>query len=488
MGAGTHVAPFTKAKRIADLDGPRGWPVLGNLLQLDLPRFHEQLEGWAKVYGPLYRLRMGPRDALVVARPDLIAAILRDRPGGWSRYQAMRAVAQEMGVNGLFTAEGDAWRRQRRLVAAAFTPSHLKRYFPLVKLMTERLKERLDLAAGAGSWIDLQPMLMRYAVDVTASLAFGIDVNTIQQAHGTLQQDLDKVFPVLMRRINAPFPVWRYVKLPADHAFERHLAAGHAAVRAFVQTVRGRIAENPELAGRPTNLLEAMLTSRDAGGVALTEAEVAGNVFTMLLAGEDTTANTLAWTLHLLHTHPQAWRAVVAEVDASLGASLVPDSIQVAGELAEIECCSNEAMRLRPVAPLAYLENNAPAEVGGVALPARTFVLGVMRSGAVDTATAADAAEFRPSRWRVAEAAAGQPAADAGDRQLTAASMPFGAGPRVCPGRYLALLEMRMVLATIARNYELVEVGTEDGAPPRERLNFTMSPVGLRMKLRPRAN
>ena len=64
--------------------------------------------------------------------------------------------------------------------------------------------------------------------------------------------------------------------------------------------------------------------------------------------------------------------------------------------------------------------------------------------------------------------------------------MPFGAGPRICPGRYLAMLEMKMVLATIARNYALVEVGTRNGAPPHERMAFAMSPVGLRMRLRPR--
>ena len=225
-----------------------------------------------------------------------------------------------------------------------------------------------------------------------------------------------------------------------------------------------------------------MLTARDSEGAMLSEAEVAGNVFTILLAGEDTTANTLAWTLHLLHTHPQAWRAVVAEVDASCGPNLVPDSIQAAGELTAIEDCSNESMRLRPVAPLTYVQNNAPAKIGGVELPARTLVLCAMRSGAVD------AAEFRPSRWRIGAGAADDAAAAPGNRQLTAASMPFGAGPRVCPGRYLALLEMKMVLATIARNYELVEVGTESGAPPRERLDFTMSPVGLRMKLRARAD
>ncbi len=481
----TEPAPFITAKRIADLNGPRGWPVLGNLPQLDIPRFHAQLEGWAKIYGPMYRLRMGPRDALVVSQPDLIASILRDRPDGWSRFGSMRAVIHEMGVNGLFNAEGESWRRQRRLVAAAFTPSHLKRYFPLIKLMTERLKGRLDAAAQTGSWIDLQPTLMRYTVDVTASLAFGIDVNTIQQDHSTFQEHLDKLLPVLMRRMNAPFPVWRYVKLPADHAFDRHLAAGHAAVRSFVQTARERIAANPALAEQPTNLLEVMLTARDADGARLGEAEVAGNVFTILMAGEDTTANTLAWTLHLLHHHPQAWRAVVAEVDASLGPDRVPASIQAAGEMTAIDDCSNESMRLRPVAPLTYVENNAPTEIGGVALPAGTLVLCTMRSGAVDASIAADAAEFRPARWRVGAGAADEAAA--GSRQLTTASMPFGAGPRVCPGRYLALLEMKMVLATIARNYELAEVGTENGAPPGERLDFTMTPVGLRMQLRARA-
>ena len=75
----------------------------------------------------------------------------------------------------------------------------------------------------------------------------------------------------------------------------------------------------------------------------------------------------------------------------------------------------------------------------------------------------------------------------AGDRTLTAASMPFGAGPRVCPGRFLAMLEMKTVLATIARNFTLLEVATADGAPPRERLAFAMSPVGLRMRLAPRS-
>ena len=367
---------------------------------------------------------------------------------------------------------------KEKLVAAAFTPPTIGRYFPSIERITERLKGRLEAAARDGEWIDLQTILMRYSVDVTASLAFGSDVDTLHGGPDAIQQHLDTVFPMLMRRVNAAFPLWRYVKLPSDRAFDRHLAAVHAAVQGFVEAARARMAADPALALRPSNLLEAMLAARDADGAALTEAEVAGNVFTMLLAGEDTTANTLAWTLYLLHTHREAWDALVAEADAALGADAVPRSVEQANGLKLAEDCCNESMRLRPVGPLNYVESNVTTTIGDLAVPAGSFVICAMRPGAVDPGVAADAGAFRPGRWR-------DPGS--GDRALTAASMPFGAGPRVCPGRFLAMLEMKTVLATIARNFTLLEVATADGAPPRERLAFAMSPVGLRMRLAPRS-
>jgi len=476
----------TAARRLIDVLGPRGWPLLGNLPQFDLPRLHAQFEAWAREHGPVYRLRFGSRDALVVSRPDLVAAIFRDRPEGWRRMQVMRTVMREIGINGLFTAEGDDWRRQRRLVMAAFDPAHLKRYFPSLLRVTERLKERLDAAARTGEPIDLQRVLMRYTVDVTAGLAFGIDINTQQNPDNALQGHLDKVFPMLMQRINAPFPIWRYFKLPSDRIFDRHLAEVQKAIKGFVQSARERMAKDSHRNEHPTNLLEAMLSARDNEGNYFSEEEVAGNVFTMLLAGEDTTANTLCWSLYLLHTHPEAWRELVTEVDRVLGAELLPCTFEAAGEFEWIEHCSNESMRLRPVAPVHYSENNHATVLDGIALPEGTFVISLTRPGTVDALVAADAAEFRPSRWRQAATVAMQDERGASHRAIVKATVPFGAGPRMCPGRYLAMLEMKMVLATLARNYELIDVGTDDGAPPSERAAFTMFPEGLRMKLRAR--
>ncbi len=473
------------ARPLDSLPGPRAWPWVGNLPQIDPLRMHAKLEAWARQYGPLYRIRLGNREMLVISRTDLIAAMLRDRPDAWRRPRPMQNIIREMGGHGLFSAEGDDWRRQRKLVMGAFDPGHLKSYFPSLVRVTERLRARLDDAARRGEVLDLQTVLMRYTVDVTAGLAFGIDMNTQQQPHDALQAHLDKVFPMLMRRIFAPFPWWRYLRLPSDRAFERHLVKVHEAIGGFVSAARERMALDPRLHEKPTNLLEALIAARDDEGAGLSEEEVVGNVMTVLLAGEDTTANTLCWTLHLLHTHRGVWGELMSHVDAALGGDDLPRNFEVARGLEAIEHSVNEAMRLYPVAPFLMLESNAATTLAGISLSRGTTAICLMRNGAVDTRPTADAAAFRPRRWSEASGPASddRPAVEAGSRSLQKASMPFGAGPRMCPGRYLAMLEMKMVLATVARNFELVEVNTEDGSPPRERFAFTMSPMGLKMRV-----
>lgn len=473
--ARVRAADAAPLRSVAALPGPRGWPLIGNLLQFDLPRLHRQFEDWADRHGPTYRLRLGRREVLVISDAETIAALLRDRPDTWRRMRPIEAVIREAGGHGVFSAEGDDWRRQRRLVMSAFDPGHLKRFYPSLQRVTERLMASWREAARRGEAIDLQASLMRYTVDVTTGLAFGVDLNTIDAPH-PLQEHLDKLFPMLFRRVNLPFPYWHYLRLPIDREYDRHLRRVHEAVRGFVQAARQRLQDEPARRERPTDLLEAMLAARDADGSALTEEEVAGNVLTVLLAGEDTTANTLGWAIWLLHEHPDDWQALVAEVDAALGEARLPPSFDAARGLASIEASVGEAMRLKPVAPLLFMEANRETSLAGFRLPPGAVVFCLMRRAALDARLAEDVADFRPGRWQ-----------DGADRAVQKASMPFGAGPRLCPGRYLALLEMKMVLGMLARNFELLEVGPEGGGAPGERMAFTMFPVGLKMRLAERA-
>jgi cytochrome P450 len=477
LGAPTCArASGTALRRIADLPGPKGWPVLGNLLQIRPAEFHLQLGQWAREHGRYFQMRMGQRLILVVADHEAVASVLRDRPAGFRRTERLEAIGLEMGLKGgLFGANGEAWMRQRRMVMAAFDPGHVKAYYPSLVKCGERLAGRWTKAAQAGTAIDLQADLMRFTVDAIAGLAFGTDVNTLQSDDDIIQHHLDKIFPKLYTRIISALPYWRYFKLPSDRELERALAAVNAAIDGFIASARQRLAAEPARRAAPQNLLEAMVTAADERGSGIDDDQVAGNVLTMLLAGEDTTANTLAWCIGLLHEHPHARARATAEARAVMaGRGAV--TLEHLSRLDYIEACMHETMRLKPVAPQLPLQALHDTVVGDVAVPAGTVVMCLLRHDSVDDAFVSEGESFKPERWL------GEGGLSPGSAKRI--SMPFGAGPRMCPGRYLALQEMKMVLLTLLTHFDIASVSTEDGGKPAERLMFAMAPVGLRMWLR----
>jgi cytochrome P450 len=379
----------------------------------------------------------------------------------------------------VFGSNGDEWRRQRRLVMAGLDPAKVRAYHPSLQKVAKRLQARWAKAAHAGRAIDLQSDLMRYTVDAITGLAFGSDVNTLQGDDDVIQQHLDKIFPSLFRRLFAPLPYWRWFKLPADRRLDHSVAEVHKAIAGFIAQARQRLHDEPSRREQPPNLLEAMIVAAAAPDAQFNDDDVAGNVMNMLLGGEDTTANTLAWMLHLLARHPVALQQAAEEARrvAPAGADA---SLEQLDALEFIEACIHETMRLKPVAPFNVLQALRDTVIAGVQVPARTLVWLVIRHDNLRDEHFADAAHFQPQRWL----AQGAPQAMAGAAKRV--SMPFGAGPRVCPGRYLALLEMKLAMATLLNAFDVVAVDAPGGGEAVESMAFTMAPKGLSMRLRPR--
>ncbi len=159
------MTPNSTPRRLRDLPAPPGLPLIGNLLQLERDRFHLTLEQWRRTYGDYYRFRNVNREVLVVSDPEAIATMLRDRPDGFLRTSRLASIAREMGFDGVFTANGEEWRRQRPMVMAGLDPKHIKTYFPALVRVTQRFAGRWRRAAearvGAGSAIDLQADVRR---------------------------------------------------------------------------------------------------------------------------------------------------------------------------------------------------------------------------------------------------------------------------------------------------------------------------------------
>ena len=464
-------------KTWSQLDGPTGLPVAGNLFQIDLDTLHRTLEQWADRYGPLYRMRIGPVRVAVVSEPEAIKRMHRERPGLFRRTRKLEAVATEMGLKGVFAAEGDDWLRQRKLVVRALNTAHLRSFFPKLAVIAARLQRRWEHAADAREPVDLCRDLMRLTVDAVTSLAFGIDFNTLETPGPVIQQNLDKVFPMLHRRINAAFPYWRYVRLPKDRELDRALVQIRVQVDDILREVRERMRADPSLHASPTNFLEAIIAAGDARKLGVTDEEIVANVCTLLLAGEDTTANTIAWTVSYFIRYPEHFARARAEVDAVVAPAVSVERIEQAGRFPFLDAFFHEAMRLKPVAPLLILEPLEDVEMLGCLVPKGTPIFGLNRHIATRDEHFGDAARFDPERWLEDDEQRGR-------AHDPSAFLPFGGGPRFCPGRNFALLQIRTVLAMLCRNFDVALADPERQV--EERLAFTMMPTGLVVRMRRR--
>jgi cytochrome P450 len=461
-------------RRLADLPSPQGLPLLGNLLQLSPERLHLTLEQWSGELGSMYTIDLGMKRALVCCDPELAHTVLRDRPEGYRRYSPIESVIAEQHANGLFSIEGEAWRPQRKLVMQALAATHFRDFYPALQAITERLRQRWQRAADAGETVDMTVDLVRYTVDVTTALAFGEDPNTLEQSGDVIQDHLALIFPMLMSRINAPLPWWRYIKLPSDRRFDRSMKAVRAHIDGLIERSRARLVVQP--GERPRNLLEAMLIASNEPGSGITDETIFANVITLLMAGEDTTAHSLSWTMYFLSAEPALQARLHEQAAALMGDALVCAQLDDLKRLDAFEALATEATRLKPIVPVFFQEALVDKVLGGVALPAGTPVFFVLRPAMLDEQRFGHASTYLPERW-----GDDRGAALAHDAR---AYVQFGAGPRVCPGRQLAGVEIQLVLSMLCRNFTM-ELATERESI-KEVLAFTMMPSAMPVRLRSR--
>jgi cytochrome P450 len=454
-------------------------PIVGNALQLDPGRLHSRLEGWAERYGRSFLVRLGRRLVLVTSDAAIAQQVLHQRPDQFRRFRPIESVTRELEGYGLFSAEGDDWRRMRRVVLPGLNSRQVRAAHSDQVRVTRRLAAAWSRAAREGRAVDVQGDLMRYTVDVTSLVAFGRDLDTLEQPASELQAHVSVLFAAINDRVNALVPYWRYVKLPRDREVERAKSSVRRLMFEMIAEAEAALARDPSRAASPRTVLEAMLVARkhDDLGTRMTDDEVVANVATLLLAGEDTTANTLAWVLHYLAHHPAVQRRARDEVDAILGPAPILENPEDAHRLRYVAAVVHEALRLRAVLPVQFLEAADDVVLGGVAVPVGTPIFLLTRRAALDPSNFDNPLAFDPERWLQ----------QGGDHEPThnpRAHFAFGGGPRTCPGRALALVECAMVVSMTLRNLYVEPACAESAVG--ESFDFTMRPTGLRILFRER--
>jgi cytochrome P450 len=431
------------------------------------------LEDWVEESGEVFKISLLGKKFIVSADPVINHEILKNRPDKFQRFFKINEIMSEMGIVGLFNAEGEQWQQHRKLTAEALNSKNVQGFFPTLQHITARLHDRWSHLAGSKKIIDVQKEMVRYTVDITTNIAFGYDMNTLEKEGDIIQDHLEKIFPMINSRITAPIATWRFIKSKKDKEFDTALAAIETFVHQFIKEAKVRLRDNVELKANPTNFLEALLVEQEKNGN-FTDQEVFGNVFTILLAGEDTTSNSISWTLYYLAQHPAVFNKVRAEADQSFPDDICALSNETVTALKYTEVVCMEAMRLKPVTPNLYMQALEEVTIQDLEIKKGQTVMMQNKVPQTDEAHFTNPDAFLPERW-IPKAC---PMHDKHSPQIMRA---FGAGPRYCPGRNLAVQEMKMAISMICKNFDLtLAVRPEE---VKEIFSFTMFPQNLMMQL-----
>lgn len=458
-----------------DLPMPKGKFLVGNLKEFQVPNKHQVLENWVNGEDKIVRISLMGKKFIVSSDTEVNGEILKLRPTKFRRYHKMEEIMDEMMVNGVFGKEGDEWKKHRKVTQEALNVKNVKSFFPVIQRMTDRLLRRWEKVVAVGRVIDVQKELVRYTVDITTCIAFGYDTNTLEKDGDVIQNHLEKIFPMINKRITAPIPTWRIIKSKADKELDFAISELETVVTQFIEEAKERIKNQPELQNTPTNFLEALIVEQQKDGT-FSDQDIFGNVFTMLLAGEDTTSNSISWSLYYLVTHPEVFEKVRAEADRVLCADTSLNAVDGLSALKYTEAVCMETMRITPVTPTLYMQALEDITVKHLSLKKGETVMLQSKVAQTDAQNFSDPNSFKPDRWL-----AGCPVHGNHNPEVFRV---FGAGPRYCPGKNLAMHEMLMSISMIAKNFDLeLAVKKEE---VKENFAFTMFPENFKIRLKKR--
>jgi|CZKU01.1.fsa_nt_gi cytochrome P450 len=357
---------------------------------------------------------------------------------------------------GLLTSEGEFWRRQRRLAQPAFHRDRLRAYAAHMVASTKRAMR----AFRPGETRDVHADLMRLTLDIVARTLFGSDIGTGATAIGDLMAATTERYESLLPLI---FPALDRLPIPRNVRLRDSLRRADA-------VVYGLIAERQRSGGDARDdLLSMLLEARDEDGSRMNDVQLRDEVMTMVIAGHETTANSLAWALFLLSQNPAADARLGAELSAVLGGRL--PTLDDLPNLPYVGCVVSEALRLYPPAWVIGREVAEPFELRGFLFPKGSQLYYSQWVVHRDARNFEDPEAFRPERWEDGLA----------KRLPRFAYFPFGGGPRACIGNAFATMEAALVLATLTQRHRFTLAAGHRVAP---RASITLRPrYGMRMQV-----
>lgn len=413
--------------------GPSGYPLVGIIPQLRRNPLQTFVD-IAQRYGPVVQLELGPERSFLVAHPEAVQHVLQQN---WQNYEKGYEPVEPLIGNGLVTSEGDFWLRQRRLIQPMFHRERVAGFADTMIAATERL---LAQWAGVGNeTLDIADQMTRVTQDIIARTMFSTDVGEQTE---TLMEAFDVGLEYMNQSMFLPIPYLEYLPTPTNIRFRRALRTLDEVMYGLIEERRRLLNALPDAA--PDDLLTMLLQVQDADtGERMSDKQVRDEVITIFFAGHETTASTLSWAWYVLARRPDIAAELQGEADAVLG-----DRRATAADVPQLVLTRqiiDEALRLFPPAWMFARRAKEDDEVYGYHIPAGSMLLISPYVTHRDPEFWDQPYRFDPGRFTP----------EGKQSRHRFAYFPFGGGPRLCIGRDFALVEATLIMAMIARRFEL---------------------------------
>ena len=440
----------------ATAPGPAGWQMLAQFGAV-ANRPMEFLRSAREQFGPVVQFPIPQPPTYLIDDPHLVRSVLmaydHDFDKDTVQYRALSLVTGE----GLLSAPEASWRKQRPVVQPAFHRSTLQRLVGDAQAATARLIRRWDLVPS-GAVVDVESAMLRVGLEVVGSHLFDAD---LQRSAPRLARATMDALDAVIASVRLPWAVLRGLPSPARSRYRAALAALDAAVD---DLVRERRASGPQR----EDLLGLLLAAYPDDPVA-----VRNQIITFLVAGHETVASALTWTLGLLAQHPLEQARAAAEAAEVLGGAM--PGLAELDLLPQTRACFDEGLRLYPPAWVVTRSASRRMVIGGREIPAGALLIISPWLLHRDRSRWPLPDRFLPERF------AGKPGAVARGATTRAEYLPFGTGPRLCIGRDFALLEAGVVMAPLLERYRLELLSP--ALPDVEPLVTLRPRGGLRLRL-----
>ncbi|CAL4063252.1 unnamed protein product, partial [Meganyctiphanes norvegica] len=445
---------------IEKIPGPKAIPILGNTLDLLVeprePRvvFTIFVNDWCD-YGVergIMRIWLGPKPYIMIfkANPAEASVLLLKHFKGALIYDYISCF-----VFTCLLVAGSKWHSRRKTLTPAF---HFKILEDFVEVFTQQADKLVSKLAphADGKVINIFPFVTCATLDIICETAMGVSPNAQDDGDSDYVKSVYKINSILQKRQFRPWLhpdiLFRLSEYGVEH--EKCLKVLHGFTNMAIDQ-RKKLFKEKKLAektvedddiGKKKKLafLDLLLDISDKGAN-LSDSDIREEVDTFMFEGHDTTSAAINWSLYLIGTHPDIQEKIQEELDVVFGGSNRPATMDDLRELKYLECCIKEALRLFPSVPLFGRHLKEDAVIEGYHIPAETTALIIPYRLHRDPEQFPEPEKFDPERFTPENSA----------KRHNYAYVPFSAGPRNCIGQKFAMMEEKIVISSILRNFEV---------------------------------